>query len=805
MRRGHLGLTLGSLAAAALLVALPGAPVATAHPQPGGHTPHVTIRYTEHGVPHILADDFTGAGYGYGYAVARDDICVLANSFTTVSGERSRYFGPDGPLDDTVTGATSNLASDLYFHEINDAHTVERLVAQPDPEGPRKEVRDIVAGYVKGYNRYLAQTGRDGIADPACHGAAWLRPIDETDVYRLVHALTTYAGQGGLVDGIAGARPDPSAAPLAANAATAARFESGIDQSLVTHGQGSNAIALGSQGVARGRSLLLGNPHFLWRGVDRFYQAQLTVPGKLDVTGASLLAAPFFFLGYNDDVAWTHTWSSALTFGLYEVHLAPGDPTSYLVDGVPEKMTQRTVRVAVKQPDGTLSEVVRTLYSTRYGPMLTSGVGMSLPWTKSSGYAVRDANATNMRYLNTSFAMASSHSTAGVVRALSHAQGIPLLNTLAVDRAGHSLYADIQVVPHVTDALARSCGTPLGGQIFPRSGLPILDGSRSACAWGSDPGAVEPGLFAPDSLPRLERSDFVLNSNQSPWLTNPNAPVTGYPRIVGDVGTERTPRTRESITSVQEALKAGGFTKQSMQKMLFADRSRVAVLAAHDTAAMCAAFPGGMAPSSNGPVDVSQACGALASWNGAYTLDSRGSLLFERFVMRMAVPDAPVPGPLPWKTPFDPANPVTTPNTLDTARPDVQKAFGDAAADLLGAHIPLDAELGDHQTVTRGSESIPMPGGAWPMGLLNVVHPIWDPARGNVEVGTGSSFIQVVSFGKDRCPDASTLLTSSQSADPTSPYYADQTRMFSAGQWATGRFCEKDIMASPALRIVHLS
>ena len=44
-------------------------------------------------------------------------------------------------------------------------------------------------------------------------------------------------------------------------------------------------------------------------------------------------------------------------------------------------------------------------------------------------------------------------------------------------------------------------------QLRPSAGrtqrLPVLDGSRAACEWGSDPRAVTPGVFPPQSLPQL--------------------------------------------------------------------------------------------------------------------------------------------------------------------------------------------------------------------------------------------------------------------------------------------------------------
>lgn len=53
------------------------------------------IRRTGFGVPHIVAANERGLGYGIGYAYAQDNLCLLANEVVTVNGERSRYFGPD--------------------------------------------------------------------------------------------------------------------------------------------------------------------------------------------------------------------------------------------------------------------------------------------------------------------------------------------------------------------------------------------------------------------------------------------------------------------------------------------------------------------------------------------------------------------------------------------------------------------------------------------------------------------------------------------------------------------------------------
>ncbi|MBE1468421.1 penicillin acylase family protein [Kibdelosporangium phytohabitans] len=734
------------------------------------------VRYTENGVPHIKANDFPSLGFGFGYAAAKDNICQIADLYVTLSARRSEFFGPDKPGNSAVGSASTSLASDLYFQQVNDSRVVEETLRQRPPLGPRQEAREVIAGYVAGYNRFVRERR---ITDPACRDAKWVRPIAEIDVYRHLHALGTMSGQALVMDQITSAQPP--AAPVTAPEIprdAAARVTNALD---ATKDMGSNGFAFGRDATANGKGLLLGNPHFPWQGGRRFWQSQLTVPGKLDVSGASLLGLPFVQIGYTRDVAWTHTVATPRTFGLYQLRLVPGSPTTYLVDGKPEQMTSRKVTVRSRDADGKPVDVERTLWSTRYGPVVGPALGLPLNWTTTTAYAMRDGNWGNIRSVNTWFEMAQARDTRGIVKALSDTLGSPWVNTIATDRSGNATYADVQAVPNITDELARQCSTPLGAAVFPSTGLAVLDGANTSCAWGNDRDAVVPGLLGPSKQPVLTRPDYVANSNDSAWLTNPAAPITNYPRIVGDVATERGPRTRMAITE----LDGKRFSRQAIQDTLFTDRSLIGQIAAGDTAKMCDTLP-----------DVADACAAIRQWDKSYSTWSKGALLFERFWMK--VPQGS------WKMPFNAADPVRTPNTLNTDSPAVRKAFTDAVAELRAAKIPMDAPLGQNQYVVRNGERIPVHGAPNNLGVLNMQVPIWDPAKGNTELAHGSSYIQAVSFDNDSCPDVRTLLTYSQSTDPTSPHFADQTKLFSRGEWARGRFCEHEILTSPALKIVYL-
>ena len=165
--------------------------------------PNVEVRRTSHGIPHIKASSFNGAAFGYGYAFAQDNLCEMAETYVTVNGERSRYFGSDATYESRGNGATfNNLDSDFFFQRIKDDRVVEKLIEVPPPSGPLPEIREGARGYAAGYNAYLREVGVGGIPDPRCRGQAWVRPITELDAFRRFYQLALLASSGVAIDGI---------------------------------------------------------------------------------------------------------------------------------------------------------------------------------------------------------------------------------------------------------------------------------------------------------------------------------------------------------------------------------------------------------------------------------------------------------------------------------------------------------------------------------------------------------------------------------------------------------------------------
>jgi acyl-homoserine-lactone acylase len=775
---------------------------------PAAEPMSATIARGQHGIPHISARDFAGLAYGYGYAHARDNLCVLADTYVTVRGERSRFFGPSGSYVFRGNGSTvNNLNSDFFFQRIIDTKRIEKLLDQAPPHGPRPEIRDGVRGYVAGYNRYVAEAGRGGIKDPACDGEPWVRPIEEIDAYRRFYQLASLASSGVAIDGIGAAQP-PGAAPGGASqrsldprAVDPERFRE------LLGGIGSNAYGLGKEATDNGSGMLLGNPHFPWDGSERFYQSHLTIPGKLDVEGGSLYGVPLINIGHTRGMAWSHTVSTAFRFTPFELRLVPGSPTTYLVDGQPRAMTADKVTVQVKQGDGSVKPMTRTLYSTEHGPIFTSILGLPLfPWTPTTAFAMGDANADNFRYLNHFFEVNQAQSTQEVDAVLRRNQGIPWVNTIAADSSGKAYYADISVVPNVPNAKVGACGGALNAATFTALGLPTLDGSRSGCRWNDDADALQRGTFGPGNMPSVFRDDHVSNMNDSYWLTNPKQPLEGFARIIGAERTARSLRTRLGLKILEQRLDGSDglpgtrFTLRQLQDAVFNNRQYAGELFREPLVQMCETTPGAAA-----------ACPVLKAWDGRDDLDSKGAVLFRRFASRALG----APGGLPinplsllpanplsvFTTPFSTADPVNTPRGLNTMSPLVRAALVDAISDVRGAGLPLDATLRQAQFEERGGERIPIHGGPGVVGVFNAINVAWSPTRAYGNVPHGSSYVQAVQFTGGHCPvEARTILTYSLSTDPTSPWYGDQTRMFSDKKWVTQGFCEERVLADPKLR-----
>ncbi|MGJ7609398.1 MULTISPECIES: penicillin acylase family protein [unclassified Variovorax] len=775
------------------------------------------IRRTAMGVPHIKADDWAGAGYGYGFAQAQDNLCTLADAFLTYSGERSQFFGAEALVSAKSTiGRPKNIDADFFHRHVLDAAHVDAMArAQP------ANIQRLVEGFAAGYNRYLRDLKTDAHgaahahAHAACRNEAWVRPVTPHDIYRRMYATNLAAGYSNFVANIATAVP-PGAKVSSHDTRDSAQQQQQFAMEVGgTAGVGSNMIGFGTAATGDASPLLFGNPHWYWRGPDRFYQAQITIPGQIDVSGTSFLGVPVILIGFNEHVAWSHTVSAARRFGLYQLQLAPGDATSYLRDGRPVKMQARVVTVQVRQPSGAVEPVTRTLYTSAYGPLVNLGsLSPALAWSSTSAFAIRDINADNYRTFRTWLRWGQAKSLDELISVQREEAAIPWVNTVAVGRgSAKAWYADIGAVPNVSPAQVKDCTPPAGqaiGAAMPR--VPVFDGSRSACDWQSDADSVQQGAIGPSRMPSLLRDDYVANMNDSHWLANPKAPIKGYPVIFGPAGSDaQTFRTRLGHL-IAQGLAGTGATVDGMKRVALNSRAYTAELfKARALALVCSvrriavkADPQtGEAFSPPRSVDTGPACAVLKAWNDTGTASARGAHVWDEFWARAEL----LPAARLYAMPFGASDPLATPRGLQaSAADDLRQAFGAAVLRVQASGYALDASRGETLFVTRNGRRIPLSGGCDGQGYFTVVCSESRLDRGGYGMDgdpNGNSYMQIVRFPQGGV-EAHTFLSFSLSDDPASAHHADYTRAYSAGQWLRVPFSQAEIEADAAYRSVTI-
>ena len=737
-----------------------------------------TIRWTAYGVPHITAGDMGSLGYGFAYAVARDTICTFAREVLTVRGEQARFLGGDD----------GRRASDVFHHALIGADNLTRA-----RHATTASVRELLLGYAAGYNRYLLDHGRGGL--PAgCRDQAWVRPIDTDDLLRLALAAATRHGLGAARTAITAAAP-PGAITDAGRvgAGNIRRYDADSGDSPRAR-YGSNAIALGSALTLGGHGLLLANPHDSWHGTARLHIAHLTVPGLLDAFGAAPITAPMLTIGFNKDVAWTQTASTAHSTTLYQLALVPGHPTQYRYGQEVRPITARTVDIDVLT-DGKLRRERHIVYFTHFGPVLSDATH---PWTADHVYALRDGNYDNNRASATALGIATARNVDDVLNVLRTMPGVAYANTVAADRHGRTLFAAQTTVANLDNATIQRCAVAGAAAVQPGEALVLR--AQPDCEWRTEPGAAAPGLMPASRLPALLRDDFVVNANDSHWLVNPNARLEGFSPVVGSEGAAQSLRTR----AVLDAVMAGAARKlgsEAMQALIDKQDNYGATLLLDDVLNICQRENHTAEMPDQRKVDVAAACTALARWDRRFTPDSRGAQIWNEFwPLAERINNV-------WRTPFDIKDPLRTPAGINTQSQSVRRAvlrvLARATVVLNHNRVALDARWGDVQFLQAADQRLPIPGGNSMSGMISIVDSEL-AQNGHAAPVAGNSWLQVVSWNQQNQVEAHGLLVYSQSDDPDSPHHADMTALYAKHAWLRLPFADAQIAAEPAVSTLRL-
>lgn len=621
-------------------------------------------------------------------------------------------------------------------------------------------------------------------------------------------------------------------------------------------GLASNAWGIGKTMTEQGRGALLANPHFPYTGHRRLYEVQMTVPGYMNFHGAGLLGTAVPLINFNENLAWSHTVSSSRRFTWYELVLKDGDNLTYVKDGQEKPVTIENYQIEVKIP-GMPEPMVfeRDFYFSEYGPMIAANaVNPQLPaWGGSgalnAGKAVamtyRDANADTGGLLDTWLQMSLAKNLSEFQDVFKSCGSTLWVNTTYADDQGNAFFIDSSSVPNLSDkAIAlvnlRRFAEPTYAALFDND-VTLLDGSRSIEDW------VETecgGLTTYEQKPKLVRTDWVQNSNSSYWATNPDEFLTGYSPLYGEEKSEINARTRLGLKMLQNPMDSGvpsaplvagqdgKFNAKELIGVIWNNRAWYAEQFLPELLERCDDI-GSTAVDGR---DLSSWCGALSSWDGLYNLDSQGAHIFRVFMANYLDSMA-----ADLTKPFSPADPVGTP-----AFPDAQNAGTPSDTMLLALSagvgalesqgIQPTAALGTLQYYRASGGVVPGSGGT-PVFQADEIP--WHGGDGNIDgafnaigvvkdkVAQDTRFPRIAPetiantaglsdgsdgvdgwlmargtswhFGlefTDNGPEAYGLVSYSQSSDAMSPYFKDQSEMYSRKEYRKLPFTEDEIAAS---------
>jgi acyl-homoserine-lactone acylase len=307
-------------------------------------------------------------------------------------------------------------------------------------------------------------------------------------------------------------------------------------------------------------------------------------------------------------------------------------------------------------------------------------------------------------------------------------------------------------------------------------------------------------------MPVAIRRDWVQNSNDSFWLSNPAIEWRPFSPLVGGTETPQSLRTRTGLHEIMDRL-AGtdGIAAHDrvglpeVQAMLFRNHNHAAHLVLDDLLAICE--PSATTPAAISSTAVRDACSVLAAWDRTNNLDSRGAHLFREWWRRAQRVENV------WRVPFDPDEPVLTPRGLNTGDPVTRSRLlallEDSLVVVQAAGFEADAALAEVQVGPTGS--VGLHGGMEFEGLLNKLEALGSETLppGGYRINFGTSYVQAVTFDDDG-PVAEAFLTYGQSSLPGSRWAFDQLPLYAQKKWQPLPFHPEDIARArigPVLRL----
>jgi acyl-homoserine-lactone acylase len=479
----------------------------------------VEVVRTQHGVPHIRAQNLEAAAYALAYVQLEDYGPRVAFALVRAQGEMGRWFGRD------------SMESDFEARVAHEAAV--RHYAQLD-----QDTRDVYEGFAAGANRYVE-------LHPEEFPAGFQPRFTGYDVAtKDVELPSPMAARRFLV------KMDPTARLRFRRAPASNEPPEGYPDDVPD--VGSNAWAFAPGRTKSGRAILLRNPHLSWDA--GYYEAQITVPNVMDFYGDFRIGGPFSVVGgFNKDLGFATTNNAPELDAIYALDVDSTRADYYLFDGTSLPLERELVTVQYRNGPGLASET-REQWRTPLGPVIYRGGGKI--------YVLKAAGDGDYRAGEQFLQMMRATSLAQWKDAMRMRARVNSNFTYA-DRAGNIFYvwnASIPALPHRSGGDTAAVPAHGTGDVWTRY-----------VPWDSLPQLLDP------------KGGYVQNSNDPPYFTNLHQPLdrSRYPANFPDpkLGL-RTQMSLELIDTNRKLSLEDVIALKHSYHMLLADRVKADLIAA---------------------------------------------------------------------------------------------------------------------------------------------------------------------------------------------------------------------------------
>ena len=686
----------------------------------------VSIRRDTYGIPHILAKAEEAAAFGFGYAQAEDHCLTIARRYVAARGEAARLLG-------------QGAEGDFLVRRFDNLEVCRINFAQLDPLLQR-----IFSSYAAGLNHYVSQHRQEL--------PSWIPVFDGVDV--LAHSrvgAVNSSVDAATIRALKAKYPDEEPQP------GQQEFESeDLNEPFVgeTELPGSNAFALSGSRTTSGRTILLGNPHLNWSSL--YWEAQVTVPGKINFFGSTLAGIPVLRAGFNEHLGWVTTNNNPDQEDIYALPLDPKNSDQYIFEGQSRPFKKKEVIVEIKKPDGTMNTERRVYEESALGPIIYKG--------RTRAFAYRSTQLESFRHFEGFYRLSKARN----LREWLDVMKLGLLNysnfTYA-DADGNILYQWNAHVPRRVDGTSYELDVPGEPRFF----------------WQ--------GLHPMTDFPRLlnPSGGYIQNCNNPPWYTSLRNPLdsAGFKSYFERAELGLRPQLALEMLESKPKFSLDEVKQMKFNtKMLVADRLKPDLIKAIKAV-------------SNPTEDLLKGLAVIEAWDNTASANAKGAVLFQRFVTEYFRATK-----RPYAVEWNRAEPSRTPSGIADP-PLALKQFEEAVKWTRETFGSESVEWGEVNRFRFKDVDLPGDGADGALGAFRVMgfRPVSDGKRvagwlssNEPLIGFGDGWVIVVEFSKPI--NAFSVLAYGQTTNAASRHSSDQIALFANHQYKRVWFSEAEIKAN---------